>query len=166
MPLLPHVLARWADLEEVGRSRAAEVYYGEHRVFCRLLGRYSAFADVRDGIVGLRLVLNGFWKPWVTLALAKYIQVDPYWVDVGANCGYYTLLMAAACSPEGRVVACEPNRLLAEKYLLQNLALNGCREQAEIRQKVIGGRDRKRVDFVRAPRRPGSVIPGTLGAFT
>jgi hypothetical protein len=30
-------------------------------------------------------------------------------VDVGANYGYYTLLMTGVCGPEGRVVACEPN---------------------------------------------------------
>jgi FkbM family methyltransferase len=56
--------------------------------------------------------------------------------------------MAAACGREGRVLACEPNPLLAETYLPGNLALNGCREQVEICQKVIGGRDQERVDFV------------------
>lgn len=56
--------------------------------------------------------------------------------------------MALACGREGRVLACEPNPLLAETYLPGNLALNGCREQVEICQKVIGWRDQERLDFV------------------
>ena len=69
-------------------------------------------------------------------------------VDVGANYGYYSVLMALACGREGRVLACEPNPLLAETYLPGNLTLNGCRDQVEICQKVIGRRDQERVDFV------------------
>jgi hypothetical protein len=51
---------------------------------------------------------------------------------------YYTLLMAAACGPDGRVVACEPNPVLAETYQPQNLALNGFYHGVEICSKVSG----------------------------
>jgi FkbM family methyltransferase len=148
MPLPPHVLSSRADLEEVSRRRAAGVYYGEHRMLCRLLGEYLAFVDTRDFMLGPRLVLDGFWEAWVTLALARYIQPGFHCVDVGANYGYYTLLMAGACGREGRVLACEPNPLVAETYLPANVALNGCREQVEICQKVIGGHDQDQVEFV------------------
>jgi hypothetical protein len=92
---------------------------------CRLLGDFLAFVDTRDLMLGPRLVLDGFWEAWVTLAIARHLQPGSWCVDVGANYGYYTLLMAGACGPEGRVAACEPNPLLAETYLPQNLALNG-----------------------------------------
>jgi FkbM family methyltransferase len=69
-------------------------------------------------------------------------------VDVGANYGYYTLLMAGACGPEGRLVACEPNPLLAEVYLPQNLALNGFYQGVEICPKAVGNLDDCTVDFV------------------
>ncbi len=49
---------------------------------------------------------------------------------------------------EGRVLACEPNPLLAEAYLPANVALNGCCEQVEICQKVIGNINAELVDFV------------------
>ena len=148
MPLPSHVLSSRADLEEASRKKAAGVYYGDHRLLCRLLGEYLAFVDARDLMLGPRLVLDGFWEAWVTLALARYLQPGMWCVDVGANYGYYTLLMALACGREGRVLACEQTPLLAETYLPGNLALNGCREQVEICQKVIGGRDQERVDFV------------------
>jgi FkbM family methyltransferase len=147
--LLPsHVLSSRADLEEVSRKRAAGVFYGDNRLLCRLLGDYLAFVDTRDLMLGPRLVLDGFWESWVTLAIARHLRPGMWCVDVGANYGYYTLLMAAACGPQGRVAACEPNPLMAETYLAQNLALNGFYHGAEICPKVIGNVDDRMVDFV------------------
>ncbi|HZT79916.1 MAG TPA: FkbM family methyltransferase [Gemmataceae bacterium] len=148
MPLPSHVLSSRADLEEASRKKAAGVYYGEHRLLCRLLGDYLAFVDARDLMLGPRLVLDGFWESWVTLAVARHLRPGMWCVDVGANYGYYTLLMAAACGPEGRVVACEPNPLLAETYLPQNLALNGFYHGVEICAKVVGNLDDQAVNFV------------------
>jgi FkbM family methyltransferase len=80
--------------------------------------------------------------------LARYLQPGFHCVDVGANYGYYSVIMAAACGPEGRVLACEPNPLLAGTYLPQNLALNGFYHGVEICPKVIGNLDDRTVDFV------------------
>lgn len=148
MALPSHVLSSRGDLEEVSRRKAAGVYYGDHRLLCRLLGDYLAFVDTRDLMLGPRLVLDGFWESWVTLAVARHLRPGMWCVDVGANYGYYTLLMVATCGPEGRVVACEPNPLLAGTYLPQNLALNGFYHGVEICPKVIGNTDDPTVDFV------------------
>jgi FkbM family methyltransferase len=148
MALANHLVSSRFELEDVSRRRAAGVYYGEHRMLCRLLGEYLAFVDTRDFMLAPRVVLDGFWEAWVTLALARYIQPGFHCVDVGANYGYYTLLMAAACERVGRVLACEPNPLLAETYVPGNLALNGFRDRVEICQKVIGNRNAEQVDFV------------------
>jgi FkbM family methyltransferase len=69
-------------------------------------------------------------------------------VDVGANYGYYTLLMASVCSATGRVVACEPNPLLAKTYLPQNLALNGFHHGVEICPRVVSNVADQEVDFI------------------
>ncbi len=148
MAIPSHVLSGRADLEEVSRRRAAGVYYGDHLLLCRLLGDFLAFVDTRDLMLGPRLVLDGFWESWVTVAIARHLRPGMRCVDVGANYGYYTLLMAAACGPEGRVVACEPNPLLAETYLPQNMALNGFYHGVEICPKVIGNLDDRTVEFV------------------
>lgn len=148
MPLPSHAISSRVDLEEVSRRKAAGVYYGDHRLLCRILGDYLAFVDTRDLMLGPRLVLDGFWESWVTLAIARHLRPGMHCVDVDANYGYYTLLMAAACGPEGRVVACEPNPLLAETYLQQNLALNGFHHGVEICPKVVGNLDDQAVDFV------------------
>jgi len=82
------------------------------------------------------------------LVSARHLQPGKRCVKVGANYGYYTLLMTATCGSEGRVVACEPNPILAETYLPQNLALNGFYHGVEICPKVIGNLDDQTVDFV------------------
>ncbi len=58
------------------------------------------------------------------------------------------LLMEAACGREGRLLASEPNPLVAKAYLPANLALNGVYHGVEIRPKVVGNRDGQTVDFV------------------
>jgi FkbM family methyltransferase len=148
MHLSGELRASRLELEEHSRKHAAGVYYGDHRLLCRLLGDFLAFVDTRDLMLGPRLVLDGFWEAWVTLAIARHLRPGMWCVDVGANYGYYTLLMAAACGPEGRVVACEPNPLLAETYLPQNLALNGFHHGVEICPKVVGNLDDQDVNFV------------------
>lgn len=147
MPLSDHIWNSRAELESVSRRRAVGAYYGGQRLLCRLLGDFLAFVDSRDLMLGPRLVLDGFWEAWVTLALARHLKPGMWCVDVGACYGYYTLLMAAACGPEGRVVACEPNPLLAEKYLPQNLALNGFYHGVEICPNVVGNVDGQEVSF-------------------
>jgi FkbM family methyltransferase len=148
MPLPSHALSGRLELEEVSRRKAAGVYYGDHRLLCRLLGDFLVFVDARDLMLGPRLVLDGFWESWVTLAIARHLHPGMWCVDVGANYGYYTLLMAGACGSTGRVVACEPNPLLAETYLPQNLALNGFYQGVEVCPKVVGNLDDRTVDFV------------------
>jgi FkbM family methyltransferase len=144
---VPLLSSRW-ELEDYARRRETGLCYGDTRMLCRLLGDYLAFVDTHDFMLAPRLVADGFWEAWVTLALGRYIQPGFHCVDVGANYGYYTLLMAAACERGGRVLACEPNPLLAETYLPRNVALNGFQDRVEICQKVIGNVNREQVNFV------------------
>lgn len=148
MPLAKELVTDRATLEAFAKSRAAGVPYGDHRILCRILGDYLAFVDCRDLMLGPRLVLDGFWESWVTLAIARYLKPGMYCVDVGANYGYYSLLMASAVGSEGRVLACEPNPILAETYLPDNVALNGMRGIVEISPTLIGETNRDAVDFV------------------
>lgn len=141
------ILGNRAELEATSRQLAQAVPFGDHRVLCRLLGEYLAFVDSRDLMLGPRLALDGFWESWVTRALALHIYGGNWCIDVGANYGYYTLLMAGLVGPDGRVVACEPNPLLAKGYLPQNLALNGFRQGVEICPMAVGNVDDRTVEF-------------------
>jgi FkbM family methyltransferase len=66
----------------------------------------------------------GTYEPGVVQGLEELIQ--PGWtaVDVGANIGYFTLLMANRVGPQGKVIAFEP---LTENFriLKENVKMNG-----------------------------------------
>jgi FkbM family methyltransferase len=148
MPITQEILGSRAQLEDTSRRQSGGVMYEDHRLLCRLLGKYCVFVDTRDLMLAPRLVLDGFWEPWVTLAIARHLRPGMHCIDVGANYGYYSILMADGCLPGGRVAACEPNPLLAETYLPRNLRLNGFFSNVDVVQKVICDTDGEAIPFV------------------
>jgi len=73
----------------------------------------SRVADLYEGVLRLRH----------HTATARLLTPGSYAVDVGANMGAYTLLMAECVGPKGRVASFEPNPEVF-KRLLYNLELN------------------------------------------
>lgn len=112
-PLGPAFDAR-KDVELRARAGHQAVYVGDHTVLCRVLGSYMCYVDSRDRALAPHLILNGCWEPWVTIAIARMLKKGMVCVDVGANLGYFTMLMADGVGPQGAVVAFEPNPRLAE----------------------------------------------------
>jgi FkbM family methyltransferase len=49
-------------------------------------------------------------EPHVTRVIAGLVEPGDTCIDVGANIGYFSLMMAGKCGPTGRVVAYEPER--------------------------------------------------------
>ncbi|MEZ6099973.1 MAG: FkbM family methyltransferase [Pirellulaceae bacterium] len=146
--MLPPQLLRDRDqLEQFARQRSTSALYGDHRVLCRILGEYPIFVDTRDLMLGPRLVMDGFWESWVTLAIARFLRPGMRCIDVGANYGYYSILMAEAVGPDGFVLACEPNPLLSGTYLPDNLALCGKRTTVEVCPAAVADRVEAEVDF-------------------
>lgn len=148
MSFLDQIRASRSQLENFSRSYACGVYYGDHRLLCRILGDILLFVDIYDYTIGPRLVLDGFWEAWVTLAIARYLKPGMWCVDVGANYGYYTLLMASICGPNGHVLACEPNPVLSKEFLPQNIALNSYHDRVDICSLIVSDKDDEQVEFV------------------
>lgn len=111
------------------------------------VGEFPIFVATRDLMLGPRLVMDGFWESWVTLAIARFLRPGMRCIDVGANYGYYSILMAEAVGPDGFVLACEPNPLLSGTYLPDNLALCGKRTTVEVCPAAISDRVEAEVDF-------------------
>jgi FkbM family methyltransferase len=122
--LPPHLLGERSTLEAVSRQDSRAVYLGDQTVLCRVLGKYLVYADSQETGITPHLCLDGYWESWITLALARTVRRGWHCLDVGANHGYYTLIMADAAGPEGRVVPVEPTPRLAE-LLRQTLDVNG-----------------------------------------
>jgi FkbM family methyltransferase len=133
------LLAR-AELEEASRAAASPVYLGDNVALCRILGRYKFYVDTRDITFGAHVLLDGFWEPWITRFMAR--KVRPGWVvaDVGANFGYYSLLLADLVGPEGRVHSVEPNPAAVE-LLRRSVMLNGFSGRTTVHALAAGESD-------------------------
>lgn len=65
----------------------------------------------------------GVWEPGVERLARSFLGTGDTAIDVGANVGYYTLLMARAVGPSGHVFAFEPSPVTIER-LRENVHLN------------------------------------------
>lgn len=75
--------------------------------------------------VGRTLACHGLFEPDETRFIQSIVRANDICVDVGANLGYYSVLMAAAAA-QGRVIAVEPSPVTAALLKL-NLSLNRIR---------------------------------------
>ena len=131
-PITPGVVLSIGELQSADRYRAEciaraatqALYLGDHTVLSRVLGRYKAYLDTRDRGFAAHVMLDGYWEMWLTQFIARLIQPGMHVADVGANFGYYSLLMADLIGPQGRLLAVEPNPPVVA-MLTSTIDLNG-----------------------------------------
>jgi FkbM family methyltransferase len=138
-------------LESVSRQHSRSVYLGEQTVLCRVLGKYLMYADAQETGITPHLCMGGYWESWITVALARTLRRGWHCLDVGANHGYYTLIMADAVGPEGRVIPVEPTPRLAD-LLRQTLDVNGF-PTVDVASVAACDRDGETLQLVIPPRR-------------
>jgi FkbM family methyltransferase len=127
-------------LEHRSRIAASPVYLGDEVALCRILARYKLYLSARDDGFGGNLLLDGYWEIWLTQFMARTVAAGATVVDVGANYGYYSLLLADLVGPEGHVFAIEPNPEAAG-LLRRSLGLNGFTGQTSVHQLAAGASD-------------------------
>jgi len=113
------------------RSLCGNAYLGDGDSLCWVLGRFKMFVDTHDVGLSSHLLLDGYWEMWLTEALSAVLEKGAVAVDIGANLGYFTLLMAELVGPAGRVHAFEPNPAIAER-LARSCDINGYRERVTV----------------------------------
>jgi len=125
------------DLEAFCRAQAQSIYLGDHTALCRVLGRYKVYLDTRDTGFGANLLLDGFWEMWLTIFIARHVHAGMVAVDVGANFGYYTLILADLVGEAGHVYAVEPNPETATA-LRRSIGLNGAAGRTTVIEAAAG----------------------------
>jgi len=70
---------------------------------------FSVFASIDDLAVGNHVVIGRSYDPEIATALNRRVKPGMAVVDIGANIGYLTMLLASLVAPSGLVVAVEPN---------------------------------------------------------
>ena len=133
------VSSRKDNMAEI-RALSTSVYVGGGTALCRVLGRYKMYVDARDVGLSSHLMLDGYWEMWVTEFLIGVLKPGMLAVDVGANVGYFTMVMADKVGAAGRVHAFEPNPPIARR-LEQNAHVNGFRERVLVHVAALGEQD-------------------------
>jgi FkbM family methyltransferase len=125
-------------VEQASRRLVSPLYLGDEVALCRVLTRYKMYIDARDQDFGAHLLVDGYWESWATQFVARTVR--PGWTvaDVGANHGYYALLLADLVGPSGRVFAIEPNPSTAA-LMKRSLALNGFAARSTVCEVAAGG---------------------------
>lgn len=108
------------------------VYLGDHRALAKTCFDHKIFVDTRDVSIAPHLLFEGKWEHWITSAMAPLLR-ESFFVDVGANFGWYSLL--AAHVEAKKIVAFEPNPRLFE-LLSQTMLVNGI--QCDLHRKAVG----------------------------
>jgi FkbM family methyltransferase len=106
------------------RAHCTSAYLGENVSLCRVLGRYRMYVDTTDYGITPHLMLDGYWEMWVTEAMMRTVRRGSVVADIGANLGYFSLLMADLVGPEGKVLAFEANPHMAE-LAYKSIDING-----------------------------------------
>jgi FkbM family methyltransferase len=128
------------------RGRCQAVTLDQYTVLCRALGRYKMFVDSRDNGLAPHLMLDGYWEIWTSAFIARRLRPGQVAWDVGANLGYFSVLMADVVGAEGRVTAFEPNPRLA-MLVERNLAVNGFTARSAVRRVAVTARSRGTLRF-------------------
>ncbi|HWD23850.1 MAG TPA: FkbM family methyltransferase [Acidimicrobiales bacterium] len=115
-------LQKAAQIDQLLRSRS--------RVF-----GHEMFLDPTDSIVSPYLLRDGYFEPYETALIASEIRQGDVVLDIGANIGYYTLILARLVGDHGRVYAFEPDP--ANFHLLKkNVRANGYQNVVFIKKAV------------------------------
>lgn len=122
-----HMIEDWA----LGGARSS--YVGHDTAICQVLRYFLMYLDTRDISIAPHLMMRGMWEPWITMAIARHVTPGMRCIDVGANLGYYSVLLAALTegedgAPDGTVLAVEPNKRCQE-LLARTSSVNGMTER-------------------------------------
>lgn len=133
--------------EAMIRRCCATAYLGEGTALARVLGRYKVLVDTNDFGVSPHLMLDGYWEMWVTEAICSRVREGMVVADIGANLGYFTLLMADLVGPGGFVHAFEPNPLMAWR-LRKTMEMNGFYARSAVNEVALSASNDEAVQLV------------------
>lgn len=106
-------------------------------ILARRLFGYTFYGDVARSSIQRLIYLDG--KRFIPEAslIRSFLKPGFHVIDVGANIGYYTLLLASAIGENGSIVAIEPSpENLRELYL--NVERNNLTSKVEVVEAAVG----------------------------
>ena len=126
--------------EQLIRGMTRSAFLGESTAVCRVLGRYDMLVDTADRGLSIHLMTGGYWEMWHTEAMMRVVKPGMKVADIGANLGYFTMLLGDLVGQDGTVHAFEPNPALAER-LGTSIAINGFGGRTTLHRCALGAAD-------------------------
>jgi FkbM family methyltransferase len=153
-----------AYLEDVSNSGTKAVPWGDNKILCRVLGAFHMFVDDRDETIAPHLAMSGYWESWITIAVKKFLKPGMKAINVGANVGYFTLVMCQRVGEKGKVFSFECNPRICG-ILESNVNLNGFSNRCKVLNLAASSRFEE-LWFTSTPSMPGSghVVRGSSNA--
>jgi FkbM family methyltransferase len=144
--------ARLQTLEETvrGLSKAVErltrraepfgVYMGDGTVLTQTIGGLRFYVPAGDTVIAPKMIGNRTWEPRVSSILERLVRKDRDFLDIGANIGYFSVLVASILGQGGGAVhAFEPNPEILE-LLRRNISINWSIAPIHVHPLAIGER--------------------------
>jgi len=105
----------------------------------RIFGKYFFYYLIDDKYIGQRIAL-GKYESYETELILRQIKKEDVVVDVGANIGYYTVILAKKCK---KVYAFEPDKINFE-ILKKNVEINKL-ENVILINAAVGSKDEEKI---------------------
>lgn len=103
-----------ALVEHEGHKGVQIIQETDNTRLIRVLNSFDLFVLKDDISLTPSLTEHGFWEAWITAWLTKWLRPGMTFIDVGANCGYYSFLADRLVGRHGNVVAYEANPVYTE----------------------------------------------------
>ena len=97
---------------------------------------FKIYLDLRQLHISFGVLNENYDRAEVEL-IRKIVPDDGVFFDVGANCGYYSLAVAAKENFSGKVIAFEPLPPVGQLFE-QSIAANGWQQKIELRKVALG----------------------------
>ena len=111
-------------------------YMGNNTILTALSTGQKIYLDAQDISLTPHILFDGHWEKWITKAFLDVVRPGMRVVDIGANCGYFTLLACKAVTRSGSVVAIDANPRMCE--LMENsVSVNGYHGRAKVVQAAV-----------------------------
>lgn len=90
----------------------------------------ALYVEADDRLLSPWFIITGRFEVSLTIFLLRQLRPDSHCIDVGANFGYFTCLMATHC-PRGLILGMEADQHVAD-LAQDNVFINGLHERASV----------------------------------
>ena len=109
----------------------------DHVVLVRLANGQRLYVDSRDITVGEPLMTRGIYEPQNTALIRSLVRPGDTCIDVGANFGYFSVLLGGIVGPKAKVHSFEANPHL-RPLLRRSVKANALRNVVKVYDAALG----------------------------